>query len=238
MSWCNARLYGENELFSSLLQHVRFPHVTLDYLSNVIAFCPYMQKSGMLLTKMAEALMHRRISPAIRAKHAEQLPTIIMDRAEGKMRQWKVKVELDLSDFLTLQSGERFHKVCGLVSGYPLYLAIIRKEVDGDVKDNISCFWFLKMPSSSDEAAEGAFRRVPLTISWKMTGGVGFFVNHFFNDSKGWGHEDIYGKPWEEVINEGSPYFPQGKSTIEATIKDFVYASEKQEPIFDLFRSG
>ena len=38
----------------------------------------------------------------------------------------------------------------------------------------------------------------------------------------GQGHADYYGKPWEEVVYEGSPYFPQGKTYVDATFKDLL----------------
>lgn len=32
-----------------------------------------------------------------------------------------------------------------------------------------------------------------------------------FNDENGFGHRDLFNKCWEEVIQEGSAYFPGGQ---------------------------
>ena len=32
-------------------------------------------------------------------------------------------------------------------------------------------------------------------------------------------HPDVFGKPWAEVVREGSPHFPDGKMEVTATFK-------------------
>lgn len=55
-------------------------------------------------------------------------------------------------------------------------------------------------------AFEFRFRAGPMENTWK---------NKLFAEYNAWGHHDIFERPWEETVYEESPYFPNGRLTVE-----------------------
>ena len=41
-------------------------------------------------------------------------------------------------------------------------------------------------------------------------------VQELFQTRLDYGHEDYFGKPWDEVVYENSPYFPGGRCALQA----------------------
>lgn len=223
---------GRQQALEELLPSIRFEHFVPDYLINVISYCPLMLESNKLSKVMAQAFLHRRIPEAVREAYKD-IPVLSLNRGQDKKRrEWKLVVNASLDACIDMgKEGEKLIP-CGIVMGYPVVFCIQRCP-GLKVRDTCGMYWQVAMPSDSstddDDQQQQTRRGVGLRISWKPKG-VEDLERSLENllGQEWWGFKDVFDKPWEEVVYAGSPYFPRGKMTIEATVTDLVYWHEQQ----------
>lgn len=200
-----------------LLSYIRFPHLTSDYLGNVISWAPFLAKSDIIARALAESWSWR-LSDSIRDAD-NTIPQMPIDRSKGQSREWKVKVEIRLHHLLEMTRNSPKYYGCGLVLGYPLLLAVSRNgsAEEGEEKDTFALWWKLIMPPASSSVD----RRVRLGFSIKADSGEWVTANNGFGkEGRVLISDDYFKKSWKEVVCEGSPYFPKGVLEVEAKIGD------------------
>lgn len=69
-------------------------------------------------------------------------------------------------------------------------------------------------------AFEFRFRAGPMENTWK---------NKLFAEYNAWGHHDIFERPWEETVYEESPYFPNGRLTVEIAARRGGMVEDRNE---------
>ena len=211
---------------------IRFEHFAPAYLINVVSCCRLMADSNMLPKVMSQALLYHDIPQSVRDEHEEVgIPPLSVNRGEGKHRELNITLNVNLSDCIELGTEEEFYIPCGLVLGYPLILIIQRVPSLVGEKDTWGMYWSMRKPSRYTGDGVRFERGVCVHVKWKCEGSDEQFsiFTKIADLGQGWGVDDVFGKPWEEVVYDGSPYFSEGKMAVEATITDVVYWHEKQE---------
>lgn len=199
-----------NNQFKELAPLVRYHHMTADFLANVFLPCPMMEGSGLLSVVMRSAIVQREASAAALKESAQGRPNRCISPSEAA---WEVKATFTLKELAAVKPENRLSKWCGLVAGYPAELSIERR-----IRGTLGIFLRVRIPKPEARLAGSAEEGVCLRTDWTLSPTINkSFSNLFKTQGRGW--NDVFAKPWAEVVREGSPHFPGGKLEIKVSLK-------------------
>jgi len=201
--------------FKRVFPQLRFHHMTEDFFGAFLSACPYTRSldSDFLLDNLMSRSVARRTLPLILPD--SQRKTIKMgekDRSTHNLMCTFVS-RFDLLDLLPLKKapGQRVHKFIGLASGFPVAVSVQREG-----KGTMGLYVFLGMPRGKGRAERAIEDHAGFLVRLEA-GGVGKTMANMFQGN-GWGWQDFLGMPWEEIVYENSPYFPNGVITVGLTM--------------------
>ena len=104
------------------------------------------------------------------------------------------------------------------MAGYP---ALLRLKHDGEEeKDTLGVHLFVAdLPEMKEALKRGPDLGVGLRYKFYVGRRDTIELEDFFMFGYSYGYEDVFGKPWAEVVREGSPHFPGGKLEVKVTVK-------------------
>ena len=196
-------------LFKELAPLLRFHHMTTDFLANIVLGSGHVHRSGgLMLPVLHLALVQREASPpALREERAIQGS---MNRGVvPSLASWELKATFTLEEVAALQQGARIMKWCGFVAGYLADLYAERKKET----DTLALHSFISIPKPFNvpkytSELEGALSEgVCLHQAWTLPPNIKKTTSRIYGNIA-WGWADVFGKPWAEVVREGSSHFP------------------------------
>lgn len=78
-------------------------------------------------------------------------------------------------------------------------------------------------------------RHAGFDVSLK-TFGLARSYRHLFDGESGRGYSDLFSKPWEEVVREGSTYFPEGRLALTITVRKLTKDDKERALAIDVER--
>lgn len=206
-----------------LVNFVRFHHLSLEYLANVVAACPLANESGLLPSTLRSDLLARE---AMSLKEKRGIAVPLLNRGRGDP-VWTFKSTLSLADLQTLDIDKSLHKAVGLADGYPTIMQPGR-ELGASGKITFGFLVLLRMPVWEGKILENDVSRCAiLGYNFRVgTGAKGWAIG-LFDGRLAFGTYDYFEKTWEEVVHENSAYFPGGQISIEVQTR--VPRKEGQE---------
>ncbi len=202
-------------LFKEMALLLRYQHMTSHFLANVVSQCRLMKASGLLPLVVHAALIHREASPALleRAEAASGLDNRGRSPSETT---WEVKASFTLEEVAALEQDSKIFKSCGLIAGYEAWLSVERTQNSG--LDALDADFSIVVPKINGAMALG---RAGVGLKWRLalSPNTQLPQDAFFFDGRGRGFDNVFMKPWAEVVREGSPHFPGGKLEFTAAAK-------------------
>jgi len=196
---------GEHEylrdLYGRLVEYVRLQHLSLEYVANVVTACSLAVDSGFLPSMLRSSLLWR-------VKGADLVP-----HNRGHDRPvWNYTTTLALTDLLSFSEyQDETTRVIGLIDGCPMRIAICRERTE-----TFGIFVYAIMPYNEAEVPldNGLSHGMCFRYQLQIGDVAGEWTRNVLEDSTGFGDDDIFKKPWEEIVHENSTYFPDGQVTI------------------------
>jgi hypothetical protein len=213
-----------------LVKCLRLHHMSAAFLTSVVSRSTYREECPYLVEACTNAFMYQSIASSLHLLtgfgHEDYLASSGADRARGVSR-YVFRTEVELADCLKLEpEGNGISMRLGVADGYLLRLEARRASKDGGVP-SLGFYLHVGRPSVITGAAgEGATigRAGPMVgLHIKALKKESHMVCLFTNM---WGFWNFFGKPWGEVVREGSPYFPQGRLTVKVTVR---FISDRHE---------
>ena len=185
--------------------------VCCNVLACVITYCPFAYKSGLAPSFLSSALIHREASPKLLA--AMKIETGVSNRGTGNEKV-TFNTKVFLSDILRLEKRQTTVTDLGVVAGFPVHLTIKRTD-----QDTFGIFTFLLMPDVRGGSFSSCLGRgVGFDVSLQVRRVIGS-IQRLFDGNVAYGWPDFLFKPWQEIVHEGSSYFPEGKMSVTVTLK-------------------
>lgn len=186
----------------------------MEFIGNVVTACPLANESGLLPFILRSSLVTRDIKPELLESEAGDPEPL--DRGRG-CAGWTYTSTLDLADVLSLAKEGHYHRCLGLVDGYPLRIYLIREEGEQE-QTSFDINAGVVMPTWKAQVWEGGPGR-GASFEYKFRVGTRASVYNerliVGDNSPFWGYQNVFGKPWEEVVCAGSAYFPGGQLKVE-----------------------
>lgn len=188
--------------FEKLAVHIRFQHLTTDFLANVVANCPLATSSDLLPWIMRCSLQTRNTLPIM--ARASNISLGRFDRAVG-VSEWSVWTCFGLEDLLPVKEGGHVAKYICVAAGYPIALKISR----GGLKDTLGIHFYVAGLNHEGAEEKGcpkqhAFLKVRIQ-KFPPCQQVSCMYQPFTGKWQGW--VDFFEKPWKEIVHRESPFF-------------------------------
>lgn len=195
-----------------IVKSLRFQHMDLHYLGNVVASNPMISDLNVLPYVMTTALALRGVDEGqLRAIHpATSLPPTNRSTPPGAA-DWAFKTTVTVDDVVG-ENGLR--KSLGLVAGYPLVF-FLRRDSEGDDDALVGC----EAPMHfSPMGGQPPLRAVTMQVKLRLNGKGGWttltpsanMAASFYATAVG-----LIEESWPFVMRKGSPLFPEGTMTVE-----------------------
>jgi hypothetical protein len=240
--WVASRPTGQRtDAFTELVRCLRFHHMSPVFLMTVVlrskrwADCPLLAQvcsSAMVYQSLATSLSkvphdHDAAHPFTSAKPS---------RVRDKDVTYSFEGEIPLAGCLPLGLNERFYLRLGVAEGYEMFLNV--KRLSGPKKaPSVALYVHLICPDSRAVEEEeidtvglsGAMAAVRIEAADEA-----FSYTHLFEFGTSYGAEDFFEKPWDEVVREGSEYFPEGRMPVKVDVHFIADKHVKpQVPVLD-----
>ena len=135
---------------------------------------------------------------------------------------WQLASILKLADLLPLTKHERLYKSLALVNGYPVRIFSGRERGEQE-QTSLGIFLWVVMPewrvAFIGDGVDGRRRFASFEFSLKVGTKKLPYVGQPFGDRAPYGYVNFFLKPWEEVVHEGSTYFPGGQTIVEVEMR-------------------
>ena len=203
-------------LFEELAPLLRYHHMTPEFIAGIVAECEWMKDSGLLSSVLMAALGQCNAPPALLAKRDVCRGSCGRGVPPSQAR-WELQATFELEELGAFETGDSFRINCGYVAGYAAALEVSSDGDDGTFGAYVRIY--------------GGFRKKPLPRA--PAPGVGFRARFRFpafdeelacsgfhqHDIPMYGITNVFGQPWAEVVCEGSPHFPDGKTEVKVTVE-------------------
>jgi hypothetical protein len=192
-------------LFRRLSPLINYQNISAEYFGAVISCCP-------LVT------------------HTETLPYIIRSHifcSGGRgnkniaVKKWTFTSTIALDDLIGLSKGDDVYKYLAIAAGFPVDI-----NIEHSADDTLGVYIGVRMPDN--ELEEGQERCVKFRCRVRL-GGVDKTLHHKYMDGQLWGWKTFIQKPWEEVVHEGSPFFPNGECPVVVTMELLNPAGDEED---------
>lgn len=116
------------------------------------------------------------------------------------------------------------YKFIGLALGFPVAVYVLR-EAEGTVGLCVDA----EVPDGEECDVDGEDKRYACFKFSIKTGGKTLESGHFFQGDMYWGWDDLFEKPWPEVVCLKSPYFPNGVLEVELVMEPITKEEEDEK---------
>jgi hypothetical protein len=209
----------KKEAWARLIPHLRFQHMSLDFLGGVVnhpehdAYAPQLREQGML------ALCSKALKPNMTHIATPNLTDVEgllgeKDRAGDGQLIYELKGHFELRDCLALREGVSKTTTFGVAKGF-LIKPSMKKSGEGTVG-----LFVAVTTQGLKRAADISLTDVKVARLKIDAGGKSWTHNLAFQNH-GWGVNDFFGRPWGEVIREGSDLFPGGRLEVKVKLQFF-----------------
>jgi hypothetical protein len=218
-AWADGR-WGRNRLWPCLRLH----HMSPIFLASLLADNNVSAKVGP--RRITDAVAYHSISaslrlPGVSVDAASPFASYKPSRAPENTAPYQFEAHIDLADCKALEDLKSSYVMLGVAAGYRVCLHV-RKH-----KEPATLGMYVGVKAISPVAGAA----VPGPIA-RLRIEAGRSLRHYIcamNLTTGKGYHDFFAKPWEEVVCEGSPYFPEGRMSVKVTIH---FLSDKHvEPV-------
>lgn len=167
-------------LFKMLAPLLRYHHMTVDFVANIVSQCPLMQNSSLLPSVMYAAFSQREASPGVLQQDHVARGTRSRGMAPS-LASWEVNASFTL-EVAALHLKESIEKWCGIVAGFPAGFQLQRRQDKGT--DTLAAYLVIDVPvpTPSDTLAGAPTPGVGLTIDMVLSPDVRRSIFPFFTD--------------------------------------------------------
>lgn len=218
-----------SEIFHRLVGHIRWQHLTPDFVANTVAHCPFLRKAGgpSLASVVTAALVHREAPPEF-VNNAAGVRIAAPNRARNLWDpSYTIRTGIQLEEVNWLATPDAaLYKIIGQVDGYPLELSLKRVAGGNGGEDRLElhvCPLFPRSlylgpdaPEPQRAVTNGLGRGVALDVTLDVTGWrAPSHVELFCPEGSTYAWR--YAIPLSEAA-QGSAYFPNGRCEIELQV--------------------
>jgi hypothetical protein len=214
-AWAEGRPQTEqNAAFDRLWPCLRLHHTSTDFLACVVARSNQGARLG--FQSILSAFNYHSISarlkvPALSVDDASPFASYKPSRAPGNPAPYHFEGHIDLADCKPLGGDGRTFVVLGVAAGYRVCLFVRRNPEPvtlglyvslGEVSTVVEA----EVPGPTARVRIQADRTSccytrALQLGWSF----------------GW--QNFFQKPWRKVVCDGSPYFPEGRTSVKVTVQ-------------------
>jgi hypothetical protein len=225
--WADSRPKGQRtEAFTELVRCLRFHHMSPSFLTTMVlwskrwADCPFLAQAS------SSALAYQSLTTSfskVPHRHAARHPytSAKPSRAPDQHVPYSFEVEVPLADCLPLGVNEKLGVRVGVAEGYVVQL-IVKREVRGGRAATVSVLVSLKCVNvramgegeSDTVALSGPMAEVRIAAADRRCR-----FTQLFQVGRSYGVVSFFGKPWDEVVREGSESFPEGRMTVKLNVQ-------------------
>jgi hypothetical protein len=219
MAWADGRPETEwSAMFHRLLPCLRLHHMSPIFVASVVARTKY--PSDLKPLPLVDAMAYQSIATNL-SLHGPSLPgtsllkTYKSSRASEDPTAYLFGAEVGLADCLALENDKWHLLRRGVAEGYRLTVGISNRST-------VRLAVFLE--GFCGESGTGDLG--PITRLKVRAGGVEGRFTRLFPVGTMTVWNDYFGKPWGEVVCQGSPYFSRGRMAISVTIQFLKHPDE------------
>jgi hypothetical protein len=224
--WVAGRPVADQQgAFERLVKCLRLHHMSAAFLTSVVIRSKFRHEWPGLLGLCTNALTYQSMAASLspllrRADHLPAPPSLF--RRSPAAFEYQLEAQVLLADCLNIDQrpGRKLQARLGVAEGYLIELSVSKAQEPGG-QATVGLYLGLRRPNTTAEQYE-AGDIVPFTgaiVKWQVDIN-GKTVKDAPRVYRGTyrlrGFPNFFEKPWEEVVREGSEYFPQGSMTVEA----------------------
>lgn len=191
-------------LFERLVKFVRFQHLSLEFIGNVVTACPLANQAGLLPSILRSSLVTRETEPRLVAKNGGT-GSVPLDRGRGGTG-WTYTSTLKLTDLLPLAKSENLYMSFGLVDDYPLVIKS-KREAGKQEETSFGFSFNIIMPVWKAKEWEGCLSR-SASFEYRLRVEIvekGWY-EHLFDGKFGRGYRNLFEKTWEETTRRAPTF--------------------------------
>jgi hypothetical protein len=212
-AWVDGRRERE-AAFNRLWPCLRLHHMSPIFLTSVVAEDKMAAKVG--YRRIMNAVAYQSIAVclgllALDVVHKGPFASLPPSRAPKHPAPYLFEAHIDLEDCKSFKYTEMAEVMLGVAAGYRVSLEVQKSREPATVGLFVA---FTPVSSVAGPAVPGPFARVRIKTDEKVT-----TYDNAFSVGLGVGFRDFFQKPWEEVVCDGSPYFPQGRMSVKVAIQ-------------------
>jgi hypothetical protein len=213
---------------------MRFHHMSPAFLMTSVLRSERWADCPLLAHACSSAVMYQSMSTSVsQVPHEtdkESIPHPFKSAKPSRVRDkdttYSFEAQLPLADCLPLGANETMHLRLGVVEGYVVSLSVTR-EVRRDAAPTLALNVELNFPDTRDmeeDEEDGEEETDSVGLSGPMAA-VGVAVagwrdsfTHVFGINSCYGYNDVFMKPWDEAVCEGSDHFPEGRMPVKVDV--------------------
>lgn len=232
-SWVESQPVNEQAkqaLFQRMAKHLRFFDMTPEYLLLVVVEDPRVQRAGMQMPILSEALARMRITKATadeRESLARYAPPLMESRVKTGRTLWNIRGTFTIKDIAEASISGNVEKVADLVAGFPWSIKLERKRTKDGEPDTVGLY--TGFPAGFIVKKEAANQVYGFFVRIKMTAAPDTAVAYSIGNDKipYWlggnkfgcvGFHKMFEQPWEVVFGIDSPYLRDGQLDVEVNL--------------------
>jgi hypothetical protein len=218
----------QKEDFEELVRCLRFHHMSPTFLTAVVlrskrwADCPFLAhacSNALLYQSLASSFSKVPHEGAANHLFASAKSTRVRD----KIVTYNFEGEVRLADCLPLGLDEGMYLRLGVAEGRMVYL-YVSKDAHPDAAPTLALNVEFTSPEVRDMDEEESVQSDTVGLSGPMAAvriaaaGKRASFTHVYAIRLAYGYPNFFKKPWDEVVREGSDYFPEGSMTVTVDI--------------------
>jgi hypothetical protein len=219
-AWAGGNKTVPGPVYGRLVSCLRLQHMSPTFLTTVVARSKY--STRLKPWQITDAMAHQGIAASLniggtslRRTSTSICQTYKPSRAPKDPVAYLLEAEASLDDCTALEDGKSFCTMLGVAGGYRLSIGIFKRFA-------VRVVVYLNGPGAPCCDIKGLG---PITRLKVCAGGEEHRLTTLLPVESSHAWDNFFRKPWEEVVCDGSPYFPQGRMPIKVTIQ---FPSDKQ----------
>jgi hypothetical protein len=216
-----------NGAFSELVRCLRFHHMTPTFIACAVFQSERWEDCPFLAQACSRAMAYQSMAKSFRKVPIVDDPVHPFASAKPSRARKKkgvtytFKLEVPLSDCLPLEQDESAYFRLGVAEGYMVSLTVTR-EAEGDDAHTLALYVDFECPDAyqvdDDEDTDTVGLSGPMVALRVDAADTFYTFANLFVVGLGHGAPDFFGRPWEEVVREGSDYFPEGRMPVTVDV--------------------
>jgi hypothetical protein len=227
--WCAGRSSGSSRHsnFDTLVKCLRLHHMSPAFLTSVVSRTAYREGCPYLTEALPNALTYQSIMatlsvPGVRNRDAYLAP-VKPNRARRARFPYKLEAQVPLARCKALTDDALFSLFLGVAEGHGVRLRVRRHVQPGGLPTvglDVMFHGALENPGDVKGGDTVGLVGAPVRILCKAGDterGVTTLAETKLS-SRAWVYPDFFGRPFGDVVQDGSPYFPEGLMTVSVAV--------------------